>query len=405
MYVRGSDQAVEYKREVNSFFRGIVIDNDDPNEQLRVKVFVPQLVNHDFFQDKGLPDTLQFGAPQKETALDGALLEKLRPLIPWAEQASPLMGEVGASHWNAPSNQQWYQTNVGNPPKNTGAKPKWEKGSAPVQGRVNIANSSKQPDGTSSGDAFTKPEKTGMPYPNPTGNAGAPKNSGVGVSGLYGRPQVGSMVWVFHEHGDLQFPVYFAAVPNYKDVLKVGGGGPFENKYEDTPPDTDVYTPDDAVEDTPMSPIRTDGSFNKEDLPPNLRPLADDYIKYGQQYGVDPRFLAAISILETNSGRSKAFIQGNNAMGISNRTGVNYYRNDPAARSRTIEQMARSMARSDGYYRNATTPNQVGPIYAPSGADNDVYGTNSGWARNVSNIMRRQFGVENAGNLQVITRT
>jgi len=94
-------------------------------------------------------------------------------------------------------------------------------------------------------------------------------------------------------------------------------------------------------------------------------------------------------------------------MGISNATGVNYYRNDPAARGRSIRSMARSLVGAPGtagYYGNATTIREIGPIYAPSGALNDLRGTNSGWARNVSNIMRRDFGVKDPEELRVIDR-
>ena len=157
-------------------------------------------------------------------------------------------------------------------------------------------------------------------------------------------------------------------------------------------------------------PFATGGKLLKEDLPPNLQPLYDDYIKYGEEYGVDPRFLASISILETGGGTSKAFREGNNAMGISNtgaKSSVNYYRNDPAAAGRTIRQMARSLAGAPGTarnYGNATTISQIGPIYAPAGAINDIGGTNSEWGNEVSNIMRRDFGVEDPDDLIVINR-
>ena len=45
MYVRGVNDSQEYKREENSFFRGIVVKNDDPEKMFRVKIFIPELSN------------------------------------------------------------------------------------------------------------------------------------------------------------------------------------------------------------------------------------------------------------------------------------------------------------------------------------------------------------------------
>ncbi len=245
MYARGNAVNVEYKRKVDTFFRGIVVDTEDPNKQLRVRVFIPELVNHDFFKDQGF-DTLKFGAPQKDTHIDRALVEKIKDLIPWAEQSSPLMGEIGPSHWNHPTGMQWSPTNYGNPPTSNTAKVGWGKGRAAQMPREALANSSKQPGNSIAGDKFINPKQTGLPYLNPSGSSYMPVNSGPRASGLYGRPQLGSQVWVFFEHGDLNFPIYFAGIPSYKETAQVNipTGGPFENGVGETETD---------VEDTPPS--------------------------------------------------------------------------------------------------------------------------------------------------------
>ena len=48
MYARGSDNNTEFSKGLNSFFRGIVIDDRDPNEMQRVKIYIPELTNLDY---------------------------------------------------------------------------------------------------------------------------------------------------------------------------------------------------------------------------------------------------------------------------------------------------------------------------------------------------------------------
>jgi len=264
MYVRGSDQNVEYKRPVDGFFRGIVINNEDPNSLMRVKAFIPELVNFNFIEEANVKgDSLQFGAPQMNTALDGALVDKLNPLVPWAEQAAGLFGEAGSSHWNSPAQQQWTKTNYGHDLAQNALKAGWGKGRGPLMGREAQGDADANP---TPGDVWTT-KKHGLGSLNPTGFAHGPVNSGPRASGVYGVPQVGSQVWIFHEQGNVNFPIYFAAVPAYKETAQVfrngTGGGPFENGSGDTDyTDYTGYGP-------PTSPITGElmvpGSKNKVD--------------------------------------------------------------------------------------------------------------------------------------------
>lgn len=134
-----------------------------------------------------------------------------------------------------------------------------------------------------------------------------------------------------------------------------------------------------------MAEVKGNFSFvSADDLRPhlgeNLRPYAQDFVEAGREYGLDPRFLAAISKLETGNGTSPAFRRGNNAMGISNSRGPLYNFKTPRE---SIFRQARSLARPDGYYKGAKTIEEIGRIYAPPGAGNDPRGTNSYWPRGV----------------------
>lgn len=115
-------------------------------------------------------------------------------------------------------------------------------------------------------------------------------------------------------------------------------------------------------------------------LPPNLAPYASTFEEAGAKYGIDPKFLAAISMHETGNGTSPAFRNKNNAMGISDASG-------PTAQSSvedSIFKMARSLARPGGHYEGRNTIPDIGAKYAPKGAGNDPRGLNKFWADGVA---------------------
>jgi len=115
-------------------------------------------------------------------------------------------------------------------------------------------------------------------------------------------------------------------------------------------------------------------------LPPSLAPYQETFVKEGLKYGIDPRFLVAISKLETASGKSSAFVNKKNAMGVSNSKGPISF----SSVEDSISRMARVLASKSGPYRNANTIQEIAAIYAPPGAGNDPKGTNGYWATGVS---------------------
>lgn len=115
-------------------------------------------------------------------------------------------------------------------------------------------------------------------------------------------------------------------------------------------------------------------------LGPNLQQHAQAFVDAGHKYRLDPRFLASISKFETGNGTSKAFRQGNNAMGISNSSGPIY--GFPTV-AHSIFKQAETLAKPNGPYKNAYTIAQIGAIYCPPGASNDPRGTNHTWPSQV----------------------
>lgn len=123
-------------------------------------------------------------------------------------------------------------------------------------------------------------------------------------------------------------------------------------------------------------------------LPAGLRRYADAFQRAGEKYGVDPRFLAAISMQETGGGTSSAIRNRNNAMGIMGRSGVRRFSSVEAS----IEHMARGLARPDGYYAGKNTIREIARTYAPVGAANDPRGLNRHWPGNVSRFYEQLGG-------------
>tara|TARA_R100001015_G_C4628414_1_gene188558 strand:+ start:189 stop:1334 length:1146 start_codon:yes stop_codon:yes gene_type:complete len=229
MYTRGSDRNIEYKRYLNGFFRGIVVDDNDPLELQRVRVFIPEITNIGEESDIN-----EFIAPHKIGSIKPEKHQKILELVPFAEQASGLFGEYGNSHYSAAL--------ASNTSKATYVKTKTDSkvpnskdgGYMPRQAEANINNAG----AGSSMDDFTNI--------NPHSNSYLPKNSGPEVSGVFGVPSVGSHVWVFFDRGDINCPVYFAHCPSIPETAKVYQDGGYPNGFstdydsqgaEDKPPE------------------------------------------------------------------------------------------------------------------------------------------------------------------------
>ena len=258
MYVKGSNKNVEYKKEDHSFYRGIVINNEDLNKRMRVQVFIPEVSNQPYtswFSDyQNASQEMRYpgyGPLTKDMVL------KLKDLLPWAEQCSPLMGESGTSHYYAPDGEQrskatYVETATKDTPPNAikgGSMPR-----STMTNKVAATVSDAWADGMYG--------KT-----NPTGGVYAPKNSGPDASGVYGIPPVGSHVWVFHHRGDLNFPIYFGVSSSYRDSGLVWDNdeqtypSTYESSVGDTPPEPDQITTSSSstVEQYPPGTLNASG--------------------------------------------------------------------------------------------------------------------------------------------------
>lgn len=111
-----------------------------------------------------------------------------------------------------------------------------------------------------------------------------------------------------------------------------------------------------------------------------LMAYAQDFVDIGVREGVDPALLLAIAKHETGNGRSAAFRDRNNAMGVSPGGG------GPRAFGsvqESVAYMARQLKRN--YLdKGLVSIAQIGGKYAPVGAGNDPGGLNKDWVSGVT---------------------
>jgi hypothetical protein len=137
------------------------------------------------------------------------------------------------------------------------------------------------------------------------------------------------------------------------------------------------------AEDMPPT-SQVGGSINESALPAPLRKYASSFVEQGAKYGVDPALLAAISMHETANGKSSAFRNKNNAMGVSNASGPMQMRSVEASIEKIANLLGKGINQGKGPYANAKSIEDIAKRYAPIGAGNDPRGLNKYWTNGVS---------------------
>lgn len=237
MFVRGSGSGNEYRRDDQNFYRGIVVQTNDPLRLNRVKVYIPELSNQPFDDWFEKFETFILKAPgvncnpktDKEKEIigdweDTKIFDSIRNNIPWAEPCFPVMGESGTYryHKGDPEGEEVdlsFITDANYPEGfrvNDTEPPTLQKGSfSPAFLYEN--------EGTTLGDAFSKPLDNFGVKCNPYSFSYRPSKHVNKAKGAFGIPEVGSKVWVFHYEGDTNFPVYFGVYRDYRSLTLLNG--------------------------------------------------------------------------------------------------------------------------------------------------------------------------------------
>jgi len=180
---------------------GVVIQNNDPEQSGKVKVFVPHIsstIYNDWVKSTD-NKSIKFIGNNIDEDITG-IIDDLKKITPWAECAAPLVGESSSGRFNnynmagSVSDSNFYSTTI----------------NSTASGDIGQAPSNLFDSDVTLNDAFTDAADN-INRPNPLSFEYKPNAHSNQAKGAFCIPSVGSHIWVFFREGNPQFPVYFAA--------------------------------------------------------------------------------------------------------------------------------------------------------------------------------------------------
>ena len=231
MFVRGTSHGNEYKREDNTYYRGIVVRNNDPLQMNRVKVFIPELSNQPIDNWYGEYDQLEIKIPginlESSEWNDIEIFNEIVQKIPWAEIMYPVIGES--------SNARYY---VGDDKVTISDANYPEHFNINEEDTPNLKTGSFSPAylydnfETSVNDAMVSPTVNCMVKNNPYGASYRPNKMVNMTKGLVGIPEVGAKVWVTHYMGDLNFPLVVGVMQDHRSLKLINENNNYPRNFE-----------------------------------------------------------------------------------------------------------------------------------------------------------------------------
>lgn len=193
-------------------YLGIVVQNNDPQQRGRVKVYIPQLSPTSYvgWLDSVNDKKYKFVGKNINSSLND-VIEDLKKILPWADCASPITGESASGRFNYVKNEG----SISDTSRLDTFRPTDDKNSD--YGNQNIDNIGEKPGNIYESeeykvnDAFSSPGLYNTNIVNKYSYNYTPATYSNKAKGSFGIPNVGSHVWVFFNGGDIMKPVYFAA--------------------------------------------------------------------------------------------------------------------------------------------------------------------------------------------------
>ena len=230
-------------------YLGIVVQNNDPEERGRVKLYIPHIsanVYKDWYQ---VDEDKEFAFPGKNIDSDlSTIIEPLKEVLPWAEPAMPLVGASGSGRYNSHLDQATVSdtANIKTavPTEEVDVASKYnlnDSGIGEAPGRKYEFESMRL------GDAFTDSLSGSKNAPNRVNRYSynyKPTTYSNKSKGSFSIPNVGAHLWVFFESGDPGNPVYFAASTGEEDwagIYKYNDENDYPATYENVSNVDDPY--------------------------------------------------------------------------------------------------------------------------------------------------------------------
>jgi hypothetical protein len=234
MFVRGSTHGNEYRREDTSFYRGVVVRNDDPLQMSRVKVFIPEISNQPFDNWYAEYEQMILKLPgnndENGNWSDINIFDEIIKKLPWAEIMYPVIGESSNARYFSDTGTSTISD--ANYPENFNKidnnPPNLIDGSfAPAYLYDNYQ--------TSVMDSMTNPTTNWTVKNNPYSACYRPNKNTNMTKGLIGIPEIGAKVWVTHNMGDLNFPIVIGVMQDLRSLKNINYNNNYprnsENKY------------------------------------------------------------------------------------------------------------------------------------------------------------------------------
>ena len=212
---------------LTGFYRGVVVQNNDPQKLGRVKVFVPHLhMSLLDIEESDYDAEFYFGEFGTNYQHKGKKLidltkyvDKIKLKLPWAEISLPITGG-GFSSFNSPSNRA-----------TTSDSPHYVNQISEDDASVGSAVGAEYRENPPS-DAFSRNSDT----PNPVGNAYNTQSFYNAPKGMFGIPQVNAKVWLFFLDGNQNTPVIFGYSPSSSSYKQIYDDTNYPNGYENNDP-------------------------------------------------------------------------------------------------------------------------------------------------------------------------
>lgn len=195
------------EKKYHGFYRGIVIQNNDPDRGGKIKIFIPELMGNifDFKKQKDLHKreiNFKTITALKENAFTDKDAHKfLKENLPWASQLSPLLGSGSPATFRQ---KDELITTADVDDRKEFPNPRRMPG-FPYQQPPYI------PQGAHKGveDISTLRDDVRTPTTDIDNNQFVPEISTNTGKGIFSIPAINSHVWVFFENGDWDKPIYF----------------------------------------------------------------------------------------------------------------------------------------------------------------------------------------------------
>ena len=227
-------------KKFNGIYLGVVVQNNDPEQRGRIKVWVPHINVNIYNEWNATKQNKKFKFPGLNINSDlSNIIDELRDELPWAEFCSPLVGESASGVYNA-----FYETATVSDANYTSSLSASNYTDTSPDTVLNQEKFGEKPGSVYEKyasrltDAFTDTASNNTSKVNPHGANYRPSTYSNSAKGIFAIPNVGAHVWVFFRDGVYLYPVYIGASlgeDDFKSIFVAEDGsaqdypGAFEN--------------------------------------------------------------------------------------------------------------------------------------------------------------------------------